>query len=271
MRLFWSSVFLLCVLGAWVTFAAKPTSNRTPDTVLTLDSPSSDSSPKPELRSPEISGPKISGPQISGPQISGYGSPEPSAPTSNPPSPDIDLLGESGVVIPQLGAAIRTLRIDPRAPTDVVRRIDDRTLELDGRFRVTGNGSEADPYVISWELLTSASDFLDPAQGARMPPPWIRLLDGTSIQISGYYSTPVRVTVAKNLLLTLDRWDGCCIGVPPTPFDAIDITMREPLLMRGMHLTRFGTFRGRFAVECVDAAGFLLGLYRLEDATFETR
>ena len=96
-----------------------------------------------------------------------------------------------------------------------------------------------------------------------MPPPWIRLLDGTSIQISGYYSTPVRVTVAKNLLLTLDRWDGCCIGVPPTPFDAIDITMREPLLMRGMHLKRFGTFRGRFAVECVDAAGFLLGCFLL--------
>lgn len=198
------------------------------------------------------------------------GQPEANATQGTPPAPEIDLLGESGVVVIPASAP-RVLRTDDRKPSDIVRRIDERTLELDGRFRVTGNGSDADPYVITWEMLTSASEYVDPAQNARTPPPWVRILDGTYVEISGYYSTAVRMALAKNLLLTLNRWDGCCIGVPPTAFDAIDITMRDPLPMRGLHLTRFGTFKGLFRAECLDAAGFLIGLYRLEDTTFETK
>ena len=191
-----------------------------------------------------------------------------------PPRPEIDLLGESGArVVPlEPTASARPLIIpDLRNPSDIVRRVDDRTVELDGRFRVAGNGSANDPYRISWELLTSSSAFIDPAQAATTPPPWVRLLDGTYIELSGYYSTALRVPVATNLLLTLNRWDGCCIGLPPTPFDAIDVTMRAPLPLEGAHLIRFGTFRGRLGVSVFEIGGFLLGLYRLEDATFETK
>jgi hypothetical protein len=99
----------------------------------------------------------------------------------------------------------------------------------------------------------------------------VRLLDGTYIELSGYYSTALRVPIATNLLLTLNRWDGCCIGLPPTPFDAIDVTMRTPLPLEGAHLIRFGTFRGRLSVSVFEIGGFLLGLYRLEDTTFETK
>lgn len=161
--------------------------------------------------------------------------------------------------------------VDTRAPSEVVRRVDERTIMLDERFRITGNGSANDPYRISWELLTSAGAFIDPAQGALRAPPWVRLLDGTYIELSGYYSTAIRVPVATHLLLTLNRWDGCCIGLPPTPFDAIDLSMRIPLPMAGLHAIRFGTFRGRLSVEPFEAGGFLLGLYRLEDTTFETK
>jgi hypothetical protein len=41
--------------------------------------------------------------------------------------------------------------------------------------------------------------------------------------------------------------------------------------MGGLHLIRFGTFRGQLRVEPVEAATYLLGFYRLEDATFETK
>jgi hypothetical protein len=157
---------------------------------------------------------------------------------------------------------------DRRNPNEVVRRVDDRTIELDGRYRVTGNGREDDPYRISWEILTSASGYIDPAQYAVLPPPWLRLLDGTEVEISGYYSTPVRVQQTQQVLLTLNRWDGCCVGLPPTPFDAIDVSLRTPLDMKGLHLVRFGSFRGRLRVEVLEAAGYLLGLYRLEDAVF---
>ena len=182
-------------------------------------------------------------------------------------APEIDLLGESGTVV----APGSTVLTDTRSPNDVVRRIDDRTIELDGRFRIIGNGGPDDPYRVSWELLTSAAPYIDASKGSLTPPPWVRLLDGTWIEISGYYSTAVRVTMARNLLLTLNRWDGCCIGLPPTPFDALDMTMRQPVSMQGLHLFRFGTFRGRLTVSPFETGGFLLGLYKLDEATFETK
>ncbi|MEY4116904.1 MAG: hypothetical protein RLZZ116_232 [Planctomycetota bacterium] len=181
------------------------------------------------------------------------------------PAPELDLLGESGSIV----RPKPVLLTDTRSPNDVVRRIDDRTLELDGRFRIVGNGRADDPYRISWELLTSSNSYVDAAVKALTPPPWVRALDGTYIEISGYYSTAVRVSAAKNLLLTLNRWDGCCIGLPPTPFDAVDMDMRAPVMMQGLHLFRFGTFRGRLVVSPFETGGFLLGLYRLEDTTFE--
>ncbi|RLS62827.1 MAG: hypothetical protein DWH97_11075 [Planctomycetota bacterium] len=188
------------------------------------------------------------------------------------PRPDIDLLGEDGPPIaPTNLVATRTppaLLHDTRTPNEVLHRIDERTIELDKRFRVIGGGRDDDPYRISWELLTSASAYIDPAQLAVTPPPWIRLLDDTVVEISGYYSTPLRVDRTKSLMLTLNRWDGCCVGLPPTPFDAIDLVLREPMEMKGLHLLRFGTFRGRMRVEVFEAAGYLIGLYRIEDAVF---
>jgi len=160
---------------------------------------------------------------------------------------------------------------DARSPAEVTRRIDARTLELDGRFRIVGNGGQDDPYRINWELLTSAGPFIDPARNALTPPPWVRALDGVWIEISAYYSTAVRVSSTQSVLLTLNRWDGCCLGLPPTPFDAIDTSLAAPLELRGLHLFRFGTFRGRLEIEPFTAGPYLLGLYRLEDATFEAR
>jgi len=252
MRWFWTAIALLVAAGAWFVLSTGP--SRRSDLPQDVGASPSASVPSPSVTSPSSAS---SAPSASAPIA-------PAVPDA--PSPDIDLLGESGVRVPAPPAAAP----DTRTPDEVVRRIDERTLELDGRFRFTGNGRPDDPYRISWELLTSAGATMDPARNALTPPPWVRLLDGTSIEISGYYSTAVRVAVARNLLLTLNRWDGCCIGLPPTPFDAIDMTMATPVPMQGLHLFRFGTFRGRLVVEPFATGGFLLGLYRLEDTTFES-
>ena len=37
--------------------------------------------------------------------------------------------------------------------------------------------------------------------------------------------------------------------------------------MISLHRTRFGTFRGQLTISPLSAAGFLLGLYRVEHAT----
>ncbi len=148
-------------------------------------------------------------------------------------------------------------------------RIDARTIELAGKYRVTGNGTHEDPYRVTWELLMSASQSIDASNGKLTPPKWIALLDGMWIEISAYYSTVVRKESVDELLLTFNRWDGCCIGLPPTPFDSIEMKLTSPMRMTGLHLTRYGTFRGQLHVSPIAAAGFLLGFYQLSDANMQ--
>ncbi|MFZ9914727.1 MAG: hypothetical protein ACO3IB_05240 [Phycisphaerales bacterium] len=261
MRWFWSTLALLAALGVWFALAG-PRGTR----AVRPDIPSaepSDRSPASDEASPRTTpGPTAQPAAKAAPEPS-QASTQPDAEASARPAPDMDLLGEDGSRI-----APPPPTPDARRPEDIVRRIDARTLELDGRFRITGNGSAEDPYSIPWELLTSAMGIVSAESGALVAPPWVRLVDGTYVEISAYYSTPVRVRLATNVLLTLNRWDGCCIGLPPTAFDAIDAAMREPIDMKGLHLIRFGTFRGRLVVEPIAAGGYLLGLYRIEDATF---
>ena len=183
----------------------------------------------------------------------------------------MDFLGRAGADTLTVTSAAVTFAAGAGDDTVLVQHGHGEQIRLTFTSAEVGNGSANDPYRISWELLTSSSAFIDPAQTATTPPPWVRLLDGTYIELSGYYSTALRVPIATNLLLTLNRWDGCCIGLPPTPFDAIDVTMRTPLPLEGAHLIRFGTFRGRLSVSVFEIGGFLLGLYRLEDTTFETK
>ena len=256
MRAFWSLLLLLAAIGVWFAFSTPADRPRTApidapidDTTPTTATPTTPSTPRQPLA-------------VADP-----------APATAPVS---DLLGEqlTAALFPSSAPnapARPPVATDTRSPADITRRIDARTLELDGRFRIIGNGSPDDPYRISWELLTSASTFVDPEQKALTPPPWVRALEGSYIEISAYYSTALRVPTTKHLLLTFNRWDGCCIGLPPTAFDAIDTTLAAALDMRGEHLFRYGTFRGRLVVEPFMAGTYLLGLYRLEDASFVIR
>lgn len=100
-------------------------------------------------------------------------------------------------------------------------------------------------------------------------PASIRQLDGASVQISGYLAPPVAVDETGELLVMRNRWDGCCIGTPPTPYDCIEVTLTEKVPVRGKHLIQFGTVRGRLRVEPFMAGKFLLGLYRIEDGEVE--
>lgn len=155
-------------------------------------------------------------------------------------------------------------------PPSIVKRVDDRSIRLDDRFTLTGNGTERDPYAISWELLGSAREKIRPTEGRTTPPEHIALLDGSWIRLSGYYSTPLLVVDdVDELLLTLDSWDGCCIGLPPSPFDCLETRLREPVRLKGKHLIRYGTVTGRIRVEPFVVGDWLMGLYRLEDATLE--
>lgn len=148
-------------------------------------------------------------------------------------------------------------------------RLPDGTLRLDGRFIVSGSGSEQDPLVLSWPLLASASEAIDASKGRTVPPPHIAFLNGQWVQISAFLAPPLWGERTTELLVMKNRWDGCCIGLPPTPFDCIEATLAAPITLGAKHSVSFGTVRGRLVVEPFTAGAFLIGLYRLESAQLE--
>ena len=165
--------------------------------------------------------------------------------------------------------------MDPRSPDtgskrDLVERIDSRSIRLDDRFILRGNGTERDPFTISWELLASARDTIDAEAGAITPPPHIELLDGAWVRIDGYYSSPLITETVQEVLVTLNRWDGCCIGLPPTPFDCIETGLKHPIDLKSKHLVRFGTVTGRMKIQPFAIGTWLMGLYCLEEAGIDT-
>lgn len=152
----------------------------------------------------------------------------------------------------------------------VVERIDHQTVRIDGKYLVRGSGSESDPYQITWELLTSAARTVDVSKSLYEVPGRLADLRGAWIQISGYWAPPLQVFQTKEAMFMLNKWDGCCIGLPPTPFDSIEATFTKPFAVQGQHLYRYGTIKGRLEIEPFAAGMFLLGFYRLHDAVMES-
>ena len=168
---------------------------------------------------------------------------EPAAPTPTPKQPE---------TAPQPTAQVR------------IDRQPDGTLLLDGRFTLTGSGSEQDPFVIGWPLLFSANETIDAKADRMAVPPRIDFLNGQWVQISGFLAPPLWGVQTKELLVMKNRWDGCCIGLPPTPFDCIEAELATPIKLGAQHTISFGVIRGRLVVSPFKAGGFLIGLYRLE-------
>lgn len=145
------------------------------------------------------------------------------------------------------------------------------TLEIEGgRWTIEGSGTEADPYVVPWDLLDAAQDSYEPRLDKDTIPAWARYLDGKTVAIAGYLLMPMGGGTAKDLLAMRNQWDGCCIGTPPTPYSAVEVTLAQPIdTFSSSTATRYGTVEGTFRVDPYLASGWLLGLYILENASVQ--
>jgi len=73
----------------------------------------------------------------------------------------------------------------------------------------------------------------------------------------------------REFVVMQSQWDGCCIGIPPTPYDSVEVTLLEPIDF-GFGMRQSATVTGRMVVDpYVFGAGTLLGLYTIEDAKIE--
>lgn len=141
----------------------------------------------------------------------------------------------------------------------------DGSLLLDGVYTVRGEGTAASPYEITWELLTSAQATYEPKLGKKQLPGRITMLKDKVVRITGHVAFPLYVQEADELLVMLNQWDGCCIGVPPTPYDAVEVRLKTPAT-GGERFATYGTLEGVLGVEPYLSGDWLIGLYTMRDA-----
>ena len=67
----------------------------------------------------------------------------------------------------------------------------------------------------------------------------------------------------------LNQWDGCCIGVPPSPYDAIEVKLEKERKGWRRHSINFGAIDGVFKVEPYLIENWLVGLYLFEAASID--
>ncbi len=189
---------------------------------------------------------------------------------SDPVAGEAGLAREEGP-LPVIGENV-TLEgtFPPITESDVVR-LDDRTIRVAGRFDLTGNGTQRDPYRISWEYLQSAQDGWKPKAGKESLARHILLLDGAWISIDGYWAPGIVVDETKEVVVLLNRWDGCCLGIPPTPFDCIEAKLSEAVRIDKQHAFRYGTVTGRLDVSPFAFGDVILGLYQLQEARISSQ
>ena len=87
------------------------------------------------------------------------------------------------------------------------------------------------------------------------------------MKISGYLAFPLVAPTSSECLVMLNQWDGCCIGVPPTPYDAVEIKLAKPMQGWKRHTFNFGAVEGTLKVEPYLVENWLVGLYLMEGST----
>ncbi|HLO42463.1 MAG TPA: hypothetical protein VK176_15680 [Phycisphaerales bacterium] len=149
-------------------------------------------------------------------------------------------------------------------------KLENGDTKVDARFIVKGEGTLEKPYEVTWEHLISASELYNPRNGKKRLPERVMMLDGKYVKMSGYVAFPMYVDRPKELLSMLNQWDGCCIGIPPTPYDAIEVRLKNVVEGGDRYATQ-GQVTGKFSVKPYLAGDWLVGLYVMDDAVFTTK
>lgn len=135
----------------------------------------------------------------------------------------------------------------------------------DARLAVSGAGTAEDPYIVSWGVLLSAQETFKPKLGKKEIPDRVKELDGKRVRITGFLAFPFMSSQASELLVMQNMWDGCCIGVPPTPYDAIEVLLATPA-EGALRFMQYGAVEGTLKVDPFVRGDWLISLYTMSDA-----
>lgn len=152
------------------------------------------------------------------------------------------------------------------APAEAPKLVtqDDGSILVDGKYVIKGKGTKAEPYRVSWDMLVSAEQFYQPRLGRKVIPPHIQMLNGKWVRLSGYIAFPIMAQSQDEMLMMLNQWDGCCIGVPPTPYDAIEVKLKKAAV-GDERLRVTGSISGLLKVDPYLVKDWLVSLYLMDD------
>lgn len=241
MKLFWTSLLVLALAGV----AA----------LLLLDSRTEEAIPETVSSSEPVRVPQETVPQVPAKPMAATAAEVPAP----PPAAAGDLLS-IGLDAKIAGATIR--------PGKLVKQGD--AILADGKFLIRGDGSSERPYEITWDLLMSASDTYIPRLGEKAIPQRVAMLHDAHVTISGFIAFPLIATESSECLVMLNQWDGCCLGVPPSPYDAIEAKLSIPADNSKRHVVRVGSLEGVLHIDPYVVEKWLVGLYTMDQATLAT-
>lgn len=149
-----------------------------------------------------------------------------------------------------------------------VTTLEDGRLQIGDRFTIAGKGTKEEPYALPWEFLVALREAYSPREGRKAIPDHFAYFEGKYIQIRGYLQFPLASPEPTECLVMLNQWDGCCIGVPPTPYDAIEVALSVPATQAEKFAVE-GRIVGRLDIDPYLVGNWLIGLYLLGDATVD--
>ncbi len=198
----------------------------------------------PKLDPPKLDTPKADPVKVDPPKSEPLKTESPKAPEAKPPEAP-----------PATPSAAAKAKIVPQ---------DDGSVLVDDKYPMKGKGTKDDPYRITWDHLVSADQTYQPRLGRKVIPDRIKMLDGKFVRINGYIAFPLMAASADEMLMMLNQWDGCCIGQPPTPYDAIEVKLKAPA-KGDMRLRTTGTLTGVLRVDPYLVKDWLVSLYVMDD------
>lgn len=253
------------------TAEAKLPSQPEPTTVAVVpEAPEPEAASAPEPAAPGMPEVRVETPAPAAPVETSPNVPETVAPAASAelPAAAADAAAFVGPPTPptESAADVAKIGIFEIAPGRIEKQ-PDGSFDLDGRFNIKGEGTADKPYEISWELLTSVEQDFDPHAGKRKLPERIAMLHDKYVKLNGWIAFPLNVQQPRELLLMLNQWDGCCIGVPPTPYDAIEASLTK-IAVGDARFASTGAVTGKFGVKPYIVGDWLVGLYTMENGEF---
>jgi hypothetical protein len=253
---------------------AKPAPLANPVAAVAPDAPKPEA--KPETPKPEA--PKPDAPTADAPKTDA--APAPAAPTADGykiSGGSIAPVGVTGTPTDATKPVVATVKQD-KPPTfqgfevipAKIEKKDDGSMLVDGQYVIKGEGTTEKPYLVPWDVLTSVEETFDPQSGKKKLPERVTMLDGKVVKLSGYVAFPLMMKEAKECLSMLNQWDGCCIGVPPTPYDAVEVSLTR-VIKGEERFTTSGHVIGTFKVKPYLQGDWLIGLYVMEQSDLKSK